>query len=203
MRWRFLPVTVALLFVSAPAWAEDEPATDEAAVVEAPPEPAPPTPPRKVVPVMRFDGGYAARRLHSIPIDGGALGVALGAEMKWVAFIGSLQGTFGSTENGLGARSATLMYETDIVFGRFRLGAGVGLTWFGLDRAVRDATISSRGWAVRAATRFDVVRTDGYAIFARGAIEYTSLQTGQDADFWGPTFTLGVDFDLMSRTRTP
>lgn len=158
----------------------------------------PPEPPRKkTIPVLRLDGGYAHRRLFDLPINGGAIGLAFGAERGWLALHGSLQGMFGSTTNGLATRTGRVLFEAEAILDRFRFGLGTGFLFLGIERAVRDDVIPSHGLPLLASLRFDVARfEDGYTIFARATFEYVALLKGPDTDFWGPSIGAGFDFDL-------
>jgi hypothetical protein len=175
------------------------PATAPAPVAEARPRP----PPKTTWAVLRFDGGYATRTLHEIPMEGGVAAAGVGIDRKWIGVYASLQAMFASTEHGLGARSWRPACELDVILDRVRLGPGLGLLFFSLDRAVRDATLDGRGMTFFAAARVDVLRPSGYTIFARGAMDYTFLTTGVDTAMWGPSIGLGVDFDLGSQPRHP
>lgn len=168
------------------------------------PEPAPvPVPPRPMPPVsLRFDGGYAPRKLFSIPVTGADVGVAVGAQpSEHAAFWGSTRVLVAGTENGLRVWDVRVLGEAEYVaLDRLRLGAGVGVFLLGVGRAARDETITSWGPVAQGMVRFDVVREDDYGIFLRGALS-GGYDVYDSSAFWGPSIGAGFELDVAGKRR--
>ncbi len=165
-------------------------ASDE---VDRPPQPKRPSPPVG----LRVDGGYSPRELVSLPMAGADMGLAFGAQPKRsVAFWGASRLFLGSTQNGLDVFSFRIGGEVEgILLDRLRLGGGMHAFVVGVGRAVRDQTILSWGPAASATARIDLIQSDGFAIFARAAID-AGYEIYNGTIFWGPTLGGGVDFDI-------
>ena len=211
------------LLLSAPVRAQpDEPAPTEPPaepVVEPPvPEPAPeassipppapeqkpalrPSPAPRPVIGLRIDGGYSFHRVVELPTNGAGVGLAVGGQPSTrVAIWLAAHGFLGKTVDGLEVGSGHLGGEAEAVFGRLRVGGGLGLFLVGVGRATYSQTITSWGPALLAGLRFDVARTTETALFARGAID-AGLEI-HGSVYWGPTFGLGMDFDLDGNRAT-
>ena len=176
-----------------PASAADATRESAAAPAPRPPKPAP-------VVGVRVDGGYSPRQLLSLPVVGADMGLAVGAQpYRHAAFWGATRLFLGSTENGLSVVSFRAGGEVEAVFDRFRIGGGLHLFVVGVSRAVREETIMSWGPALLASARVDVIQSEGFALFARAAVD-GGFEIHNGSMFWGPTLGGGVDFDL-SGTR--
>lgn len=209
--------SLAVLFAPMPALAQVEtppeqsvpaPAAPPPTVIEANPAPAP-TPPeangeKKWATVIgaRFDGGYAIRNLFDIPIRGADIGAAVGGQpLEHGAFWGGARVMIGSTESGLSFWDVHVGAEGEAVFDRFRIGGGVGFFLLGIARATASQTIRTWGPEIRAHARFDVLQSDGFALFVRAAIQ-AGYEFYDSASIWGPTIGAGVDFDLRGKRPT-
>jgi hypothetical protein len=187
-------IVVAVTVVSRSAHADETPEPADTST-------APPPRPQKPWPVagLRVDGGHAWRELVSLPLTGAAVGFAAGAQLsRSLALWGTTRVFFGSTASGLDVRSASFGSDAELVLGRLRLGAGFHAFVVGVDRVPRNKTILSWGPGVGASARFDLIEADGFAIFARAAID-ASYEVYNDSIFWGPTLGGGVDFHLGSK----
>jgi hypothetical protein len=193
---------VALIMMTRTAHADEPPpppapAEDKPAVAPAQEKPKWQTPIG-----LRLDGGWSPRKLLAIPVSGADIGAAFGAQpSEHAAFWGSSRVFIGSTENGLKVFSVRFGGDIEAVIDRFRIGGGLNLFVVGVGRAVRNETIYSWGPAVHAATRFDVIQSEGFAIFARAGID-AGLEIYNSSIFWGPSLGGGVDFDLAGGKRT-
>ena len=146
---------------------------------------------------LRIDGGYSPRKLVSLPVVGADMGLAFGAQPKReVAFWGASRLFLGSTQNGLDVFSFRIGGEVEgVLLDRLRLGGGMHGFVVGVGRAVRDQTILSWGPAASATARIDLIQSDGFAIFARAAVD-AGYEIYNGTIFWGPTLGGGVDFDI-------
>ena len=163
-----LAIVVALgqVVITAVPPANGPPDTPAAA---PPPAPAPPKP--KPPASIRFDGGYAPRKLFDIATAGADVGFAAGAQpLAHAAFWGTTRAFIGGTESGLRVWDVRVSGEAEYVQDRLRLGVGGGVFVLGVGRAARDETIVTWGPEGRVIGRFDVVRADDYALFVRGAL---------------------------------
>lgn len=202
-------ITHALVFVLAQV--------ETNVVEETPPEPPPPTvvvaaqpaaerppaPPKPSAPVsLRFDGGYAPRKLFTIPVTGADVGLGVGAQpSEHAAFWGSTRVLIAGTENGLEVWDLRFLGEGEYVaFDRLRLGGGVGLFVLGVGRAARSETIVSWGPVAQGMARFDVVREDQFGIFVRAAIS-GGYDVYDSSAFWGPTIGGGFELDIAGTRR--
>jgi len=187
--------------VGEPAAEEATPSTTPAVAASPVDEPAPDRPPlpRKPAPPigLRLDGGYAMRELVSLPVAGADIGLALGAQpKKALAIWGTSRLLLGSTENGLDVFAFRLGTDLEgVLFDRLRLGGGAHLLVVGVGRAARNQTILSWGPAGALTARVDLIQSDGFAIFARAAVE-AGYEIYDGSIFWGPTLGGGVDFDI-------
>ena len=68
----------------------------------------------------------------------------------------------------------------------------------GISRVTADQTIRTWGPEVRAFVRVDVVQSDGFALFVRGAVQ-AGFEFYDSATIWGPSIGAGVDFDLKGK----
>lgn len=177
---------------------------------EAPPsapdshEPAPstrPTTTTRPVVGLRVEGGYAPRTLLSLPVTGADAGLAIGAQpSRHIAIWGTTRLFLGSTESGLDVVSFRAGGDVEAVFDRFRIGSGLHLLVLGVSRATRDNTILTWGPATFASARFDVIQSEGFALFARASLD-VGIEVSSGSLFWGPTLGGGVDFDLGGGSR--
>lgn len=161
-------------------------------VVAKPPKPSPPV-------SLRFDGGYAPRKLFSIPVTGADFGFGLAVQPgEHAAVGGSLRGFVGGTENGLRVWDIRALGEAEaIALDRLHLGGGLGLFVLGVERAARNETIRSWGPQLQAHARFDIVRDD-YAIFLRGALS-GGYDIYDSSYFWGPSIGAGFELDVAGK----
>jgi hypothetical protein len=212
-----LVIASLLFFTSRDGFAQDVIEEEE-----VPPEPAPPPPPPpkkdeppapEVKPVapkpgppigIRLDGGYAARKLFTIPVTGADMGFGVGAQTsQYAAFWGAARVFYGETEYSLKTFAARMGGEAELVlFDRVRLGAGLSFFLVGVGRYVRDEMLLSWGFEGRLAARVDLFQPSGFAIFARGALE-GAWEVYDGSNFWGPTIGLGVDFDVAGKRVRP
>jgi len=192
-------LALCILLFPAQALAQEDP-------IEAPPpqqpaqEEAPPPPKKPSNPLgFRFDGGYGTRELYKLGVTGADLGLGIGPQIGDSAAVWATPRLYiGSTENGLSLWSGRVGAEAEWVLGRFRLGAGLGLFLIGVHRAVRSETLLSYGFDFRAATRFDVVKSDDLAFFIRAALDGSAEIRGGGV-FWGPTIGVGVQIDSAKK----
>jgi hypothetical protein len=183
---RALPA-LALLLVPATAAAVDE--------APGPPEPS------GLRTAIRTDAGYAIRRLHMLDVEGGDVGAAIGAHQGSFAVWAAPRLFLGSSENGLSVWSFRIGGEFEGWVGeRLALGAGFGLFWVGVGRAARHETILGGGVSGSLSARLDVAREGRATFFLRTTLE-GGVEVNQAAAFWGPFLGVGVDFDVVSRTR--
>jgi hypothetical protein len=190
----FLTPVVLYAQVEPSPVAEEKPA-------EATPAPAKPAEPEKpgwkTVIGARLDGGFALRRLYDIPMQGADIGGAIGAQpIEHGAFWGTVRAFVGSTEAGLRVVDIHVGAEGEAVIDRFRIGGGIGIMWLGVSRVTSDQSIKSWGPDFRAHARFDLIQAEAFAIYARVAISFAH-ELYDSANFWGPTFGGGIDFDLV------
>jgi len=153
---------------------------------------------KKATPVgLRIDGGYSFRKLVQLPLKGADIGVALGAQpTPWAAYWGVTRLFLGSTENGLSVYTWRLGADFDLIpFDRLRIMPGINFFLVGVERAVRDDTITAWGPAAHLGLRVDIVQTDGFALFGRADID-AGYEFYNSTVYWGPTLGAGVDFDL-------
>lgn len=168
----------------------------------APAPPPPPNPHLRRMNLFRLEGGFAPRYLFDVPIMGANVEGGFAFERRWIVHAISMGGTFGSTENGLGVRSGHIGYDAEFIpFDRFRIGLGAGVMLVSVDRAVRDDSLTSLAFLLRASARVDLARPDGFTLYARGTLACGLAFEGQDTCFWGPSIGLGVDFDLGIGSR--
>jgi hypothetical protein len=177
------------------------PPQQQPAVVVGPPQtPDAPTIPKKKKPTvvgMRFDGGYALRRLVGLPLTGADLGFAIGAQpASWAAIWGATRVFVGSSENGLSVYTWRLGPDFDLIpFDRLRISPGGNFFVVGISRAIRDDTITSFGFAAHIGLRVDIIQSDSFALFGRADID-AGYEFYNGSVYWGPTFGAGVDFDI-------
>ena len=181
------------------------PVTARAQEPEAPQEPAPEAPvvrvPQRKPMALRFDGGYAPRRLFSLGVTGADLGVALGAQTSHhVAWWGTSRLSLGSTENGLSVWSTRWGAEVEGVFDPLRFGIGMSMLLLGVGRAERDQTLLSIGAEGRAFARVDCLRNDDFALFLRAGID-AGIEASGGSFFWGPA--IGAGFELGVSGKKP
>ncbi len=146
---------------------------------------------------LRVDGAYAQRKLVSLPVTGADMGLAIGAQpTRSFAVWGASRLFLGSTANGLDVFSFRLGADMEgVLFDRLRIGGGVHFFVVGVDRAARDETILSWGPSGSLTARVDLIQSEGYAIFARAALD-GGYEVYDGSAFWGPALGAGVDFDL-------
>jgi hypothetical protein len=210
---RALAIASALCLVSTSAYAQspfggsappDEPAAPigppaetPPAAADAPAEPVVVAKPKPPMPVgIRADGAWSPHRLFALPVNGADVGLAVGPRPQpEVAVWGASRLFLGSTANGLSVWSFSLGAEVEGILGRFRIGGGVGGFLLGVKRAVRNETLLSWGPDIRAATRFDVIQDDDFALFLRAAVGGGYDVYGHSA-FWGPSLGAGLELDL-------
>lgn len=163
-------------------------------------QPPPPRPVRIPKPLaLRFDGGYAPRRLFSLGVTGADLGLALGVQTTHhSAWWATSRLSLGSTENGLSVWSSRFGAEVEGVFDPVRFGIGASLFVMGVGRAERDQTLLSYGVEGRAFARVDVTRNDDYALFVRGGIDAGAEARGGSV-FWGPCLGVGVELGVRGK----
>jgi hypothetical protein len=199
-----LPILVVLAQVES-TYNEEPPQQEPPAPVAAPPEdhPVAPQPARPKAPVsVRVDGGWAPRKLFTIPVTGADFGFGTVAQpVEHAAFGGSLRGFVGHTENGLRVWDVRALGEAEVIaLERLHLGAGVGVFILGVARAARDETIRSWGPEGQLTARFDVVRDDNYAIFVRGALS-GGYDVYDSSAFWGPSIGAGFELDVAGTRK--
>lgn len=213
----FATLSASALMFASTASAQEQPAPNGGVIIEqVPTEPQPATPAptpdapaqpqapkkEKSIPAgIRVDGGYGLRTLEHLPVNGADIGVAIGAQpAQHFAIYGAARGFFGSTEFGLGVKALRFGVDFDIVIDRFRIGFDPGIFIVGVSRATRDQTITAWGPKVGIAARFDVVRSDVFALFIRAAVD--GGPTFSDGSlFGGAVFGAGVDFDIKPGDR--
>jgi hypothetical protein len=196
--WLAFVALIAASSASASAFA-DEPSPPETPAPAEEPDKAAPPPKGPVIVGLRFDGGWSARRLLDIPVTGADMGIGFGAQFSpRFAVWNAARVLVGSTEHGLRVWDARLGPEAELVLDRFRLGAGLGVMLLGVSRAARSETLVSWGPEARATARFDFVRTESFALFARAAFD-AAYEVYDGSLFWGPTFGAGGDFDIAGK----
>ncbi len=161
-------------------------------------EAAPPPKPRPSV-ALRVDGAFAPRRLLGLDVSGGSAGLGVGARFaRQAAAWGAARVSLGSTENGLAIRSASIGPEIELILQPVRFAFGAYASAIGVERVTRNKMILGYGPMGAFAVRVDVVDTDGFALFARAAID-VGVELGNGSVFWGPTLGAGFDFDVVGR----
>lgn len=156
----------------------------------------PPTAPARAT-LVRFDAGYGRRRVFHVGMGGADIGAALGFEASPHFAVWLTPRVFiGGTDNGLFTYAARLGVDFEIVFERFRFAPSLSVLQIGIERAVRDHTLTDLGVGIGAAVRYDVLRSSGTNVFVRGAIDAGGLYE-DGALYWGPTIGAGVDFELI------
>lgn len=198
-----LPVLIVVLAQVDSAYEEEDaaPSAPTMTVIENVDRPVVPRPPKPSPPVsLRFDGGYAPRKLFTIPVTGADFGFGVAAQpSEHAAFGGSLRGFVGGTENGLRVWDIRGLAEAEaIAFERLHLGGGLGVFLVGVERAARDETIRSWGPQLQATARLDVVRADDYALFVRGAVS-GGYDLYDSSLFWGPSIGAGFELDVAGK----
>jgi hypothetical protein len=157
-----------------------------------------PTRPPKPL-ALRFDAGYAPRRLFALGVSGADLGLALGVQTSHhTAWWAASRVSVGSTENGLSVWSGRMGSEVEAVIDPVRIGVGASLMMMGVHRAARDQTLLSFGVEARAFGRVDCVRNDDYALFLRAGIDAGAEAAGNSV-FWGPAFGVGVELGVRGK----
>jgi hypothetical protein len=206
-----LTLMLAMLIAPSIARAQDLPPQDPTPPPQQPPPPPPvvvgppqtpdaPTIPKKKkgsVVGMRFDGGYAMRRLVELPLTGADMGFAIGAQTSALtAFWGTTRVFVGSSENGLSVYTWRLGGDMDLIpFDRLRISPGANFFVVGISRAIREDTITSFGFAAHIGLRVDIIQAESFALFGRADID-AGYEFYNDSIYWGPTFGAGVDFDI-------
>lgn len=150
---------------------------------------------------LRFDGGFAPRRLFAIGVTGADMGFGLGVqETRHLALWWATRVSIGSTENGLGVWSGRTGAEIEAVFDPLRFGVGASAILIGVDRASRPQTLHAYGFEARAFVRFDCFRSDDFALFLRGAID-GGVEASSGSAFWGPGIGAGVELGVRGKKR--
>ena len=184
-----------------PAEASPPPPPPTPAPTPDPPSPQPANGEKKWASIVgaRLDGAYALRKLYDISIKGADIGGAIGAQpLEHGAFWGTVRVMIGSTESGLSFWDVHVGAEGEGVIDRFRFGGGIGGYMLGISRVTANQTIRTWGPEIRAFVRVDVVQSDGFALFVRGAVQ-AGFEFYDSATIWGPSIGAGVDFDLKGK----
>jgi hypothetical protein len=151
------PVPVALavvaLLASQAAAAADGEYSDQGD--EQPPRPKLRT---RTGPYIRAQGGYALRTLYGVPVDSGAMNLALGAYTSIFSYYFEGNFLFGSTREGLVVRGYELGPSVELAIWRFRVGGGLNLGEVVVERATKNGSLSSVDWGGHVHLTFDVVR---------------------------------------------
>ncbi len=160
-----------LLLGSAPARAWADGAPDSPSLIDEPsPPPGPgddwkewaPHPPGKTRGDLdgfrlRAEGGPATFSIFGIPITGGEGTLALGGQLRHVAFFGSFSGFWGSLPTGLGADMIRGAFHAEWQLTRTHLGAGAGSGELILQRATSTEHTAAPIVGIFAAASIDVL----------------------------------------------
>jgi hypothetical protein len=137
------------------------------------------TPGREPAPKRRFVAslavGYSYQSLYGVPIRGLDLDAVLGADSGDFTIGADIEGIVGSTEFGLSTNALTVGLLAEGHLGRLRVGAGVRLGVYDINRATDGGSLfaSSEGLYLRASVDlFSLDRTkDVVFLVAKGSIE--------------------------------
>jgi hypothetical protein len=168
------------LFVAANARAEDDVSAPTAPGVQADVQARPPEPPRRTTYSGFLSGGAALRRLFSLPLDTGVVGLGFGADFGHVGL--NLLGDYerGRADRGLQLSIVRVGVSGEGVFGRFRMGVGLDLSNVTVLRVTDGSTINRFGAGLFATTSLDVVRFDALALYLglRGDLDLSAAVKG-------------------------
>lgn len=120
------------------------PAPEPAPSTLPPPEPTPDRASRAVVASRTFvslEVGYVLQNLYSVPIDGADISVAVGRERGAVVAGAIVEGTPGSTRDGLPTILVTVGPLLEGRIDRFRIGGGWRLGAFNVSRVTGEGNL--------------------------------------------------------------
>ena len=148
-----------------PAPAEPPPPQADAPQLTLP-QPAP-RPRRRVRFFGSFEGGYQFASLYDVSMNGGTIGGLLGADFGRWTVGGRLEGTPMRTEGGLTSFAIFFGPETEVRFGRLRVGGGLRVGILTVDRVTTSSTMAQMTLGLEARLSVDLIRfdDDGHGAF--------------------------------------
>jgi hypothetical protein len=189
------PLALAALLALVPAAARaQQPSPDDPPVV-TPADLPPPEPPsnRTVRPFLSLEGGYAFQSLYGVPMTSADLSAAVGGRWDTFAAGAILEAMPGSTQDGLQTITLTLGPLFEGRFDRLRVGGGVRLGAFNVNRITTNGGLFSLTAGAFARVSYDLVdlddaRTQAIFVILKGSIDSV------DAALLGASCGLGVRF---------
>jgi hypothetical protein len=125
--------------------------------------------------VVSLGGGYSYQSLYGVPIQGVDLEAVLGADSGDLTVGADIEGIVGSTEYGLSTSAMTVGILAEGHVGRLRIGGGVRLGVYNVNRATDSGSLfaSSEGLYARASVDlFSFNEThDVVFLVAKGSVE--------------------------------
>jgi hypothetical protein len=125
--------------------------------------------------VVSLGGGYSYQSLYGVPIQGVDLEAVLGADTGDLTVGADIEGIVGSTEYGLSTSAMTVGMLAEGHVGRVRIGGGVRLGVYNVNRATDSGSLfaSSEGLFARASVDlFSFNEThDVVFLVAKGSVE--------------------------------
>jgi hypothetical protein len=162
---------------------------DDGAPPALPPLPAPPAPASTAQPpadgplhrlAWSVDGGYAHYALYGVPINSAALSLIIGANFRHLSVGGIVDGSYGSTVDGLRTLTVTLGPLVEGHFGILGLGAGLRWGLLAINRATETDSLMSASLGAMARVTVDLLGTDstqGVFLVGRATIDGVGTPT--------------------------
>jgi hypothetical protein len=141
--------------------------------------------------------GADYRSLFGVPIYGGEVRAGFGVRTALFTLYGTAGFTLATTQYGL----TTTIYEVGCSFerrvDRFTFGLLIRPSYLRISRATTSGALDSLGVGAAPFVAFDLLSSEGHALFVAASLNVDEYLVGSDAFAWGPTVSLGYRDDAV------
>jgi hypothetical protein len=135
--------------------------------------------------------GADYRSLFGVPIYGGDVRAALGIQTALFTFYGTAGFTLATTQYGLTTTVYELGCSFERRFDRFTFGLPFRPSYLRIARVTTGGALDSLGVGVAPFVGFDLLTSEGHALYVAATMNLDEYLVGSNAFAWGPTFSLG------------